>query len=125
MIYLARQGRRVVRLKSGDPTIFGRAGEEIERLEAAGIAVDVVPGVTAGIALAAALGVSLTHRDRAQSVRLITGCARTGDVQEGLDWRGLADARTTAILYMAGRPAGRIAARHHQAGQDGRSDTRE
>jgi uroporphyrin-III C-methyltransferase/precorrin-2 dehydrogenase/sirohydrochlorin ferrochelatase len=75
MVTLARAGKRVVRLKSGDPTIFGRAGEEIARLEAEGIAVDIVPGVTAGIAMAA-LGSSLTHRDHAKSMRLVTGYSR-------------------------------------------------
>lgn len=70
MVTLARAGKRVVRLKSGDPTIFGRAGEEIARLEAEGIAVDIVPGVTAGIAMAAALGSSLSHCDHAKSMRL-------------------------------------------------------
>ncbi|MFN4090754.1 MAG: siroheme synthase CysG [Alphaproteobacteria bacterium] len=111
MVRLARQGWHVVRLKSGDPMIFGRAGEEIARLRATGIPVDVVPGVTAGLSLAAALGVSLTHRDLAQSVRLVTGCARTGELPDDLDWRGLADPRTTSVFYMAGRTAGAIAAR--------------
>jgi uroporphyrin-III C-methyltransferase / precorrin-2 dehydrogenase / sirohydrochlorin ferrochelatase len=78
MVTLARAGKRVVRLKSGDPTIFGRAGEEIARLEAEGIAVDMVPGVTAGIAMAA-LGSSLTHRDHVKSVRLVTGYSRKGE----------------------------------------------
>lgn len=111
MIHLARQGKRVVRLKSGDPMIFGRAGEEIAELRAAGIAVDVVPGITTALALAASLGVSLTHRDCAQSLRLITGHGRNGDLPEGLDWRGLADPRTTLVFYMAGRTAPAIARR--------------
>src|SRR6185295_6062475 len=75
MIKLARQGKRVVRLKSGDPMIFGRAGEEIAELSAAGISVEVVPGITSALALAARLGVSLTHRDLAHSVRFVTGHA--------------------------------------------------
>ena len=69
MLELALQGKNVVRLKSGDPMVFGRAGEEIETLRAGGVPVDVVPGVSAANALAASLGVSLTHRDHAQSVR--------------------------------------------------------
>jgi uroporphyrin-III C-methyltransferase/precorrin-2 dehydrogenase/sirohydrochlorin ferrochelatase len=109
MVRLARQGKHVVRLKSGDPMIFGRAGEEIEKLDAAGISLDVVPGITAGMALAATLGVSLTHRDLAQSVRFVTGCARTGDIPGELDWRGLADGRTSIIFYMAARRACGIA----------------
>lgn len=116
MTRLARQGKHVVRLKSGDPMIFGRAGEEIEHLEKAGIPVDVVPGITAGIALASALGVSLTHRDMAQSVRFVTGCAKTGQLPSRLDWRGLADPHTTAIFYMAGGTAGAIAERLVTAG---------
>jgi uroporphyrin-III C-methyltransferase/precorrin-2 dehydrogenase/sirohydrochlorin ferrochelatase len=111
MTRLALQGKHVVRLKSGDPMIFGRAGEEIEHLERAGVPVDIVPGITAGVALASALGVSLTHRDLAQSVRFVTGCARTGCLPGDLDWRGLADPLTTTIFYMAGGTAGAIAAR--------------
>ena len=111
MIRLARQGKRVVRLKSGDPMIFGRAGEEIAELRDAGISVDVVPGITTALALAASLGVSLTHRDCAQSVRLVTGHGRNGDVPDGLDWRGLADPHTTLVFYMAGRTGPAIARR--------------
>lgn len=116
MTRLALQGKQVVRLKSGDPMIFGRAGEEIEHLENAGIPVDVVPGITAGIALASVLGTSLTHRDMAQSVRFVTGCAKTGQLPSGLDWQGLADPNTTTIFYMAGGTAGVIAERLIAAG---------
>lgn len=111
MIKLARQGKHVVRLKSGDPTIFGRAGEEIAELEAAGIPISVVPGISAGLALAAELGLSLTHRDYAHSVRLVTGHARNGELPEDLDWRGLADGCTTLLFYMSGRTAPAIAMR--------------
>lgn len=103
MLTLAKQGKHVVRLKSGDPMIFGRAGEEIASIEAEGIPVAVVPGITAGLALASRLGVSLTHRDHAQSVRFVTGHSRKGDLPEGLDWQGLADSRTTTVFYMARR----------------------
>jgi uroporphyrin-III C-methyltransferase/precorrin-2 dehydrogenase/sirohydrochlorin ferrochelatase len=116
MARLALQGKHVVRLKSGDPMIFGRAGEEIEHLERSGVAVDVVPGITAGIALASSLGVSLTHREVAQSVRFVTGCAKTGCLPDNLDWRGLADPLTTAIFYMAGGTASAIAARLMEEG---------
>jgi uroporphyrin-III C-methyltransferase/precorrin-2 dehydrogenase/sirohydrochlorin ferrochelatase len=111
MIKLARQGKHVIRLKSGDPMIFGRAGEEIGELDAAGIPVDVVPGITAGAAMAAALGISLTHRAHARSVRFVTGHARSGGLPKGLDWRGLADAETTVVVYMGGRTAQDFAAR--------------
>jgi uroporphyrin-III C-methyltransferase/precorrin-2 dehydrogenase/sirohydrochlorin ferrochelatase len=111
MVKLARAGRRVVRLKSGDPMIFGRAGEEIAVLEAAGIGYDVVPGITAGLAMAAALGISLTHRDHAKSVRFVTGHSKMGGLPEDVDWRAIADRSATTIFYMAGRTAGDIAER--------------
>jgi uroporphyrin-III C-methyltransferase/precorrin-2 dehydrogenase/sirohydrochlorin ferrochelatase len=103
MLNLARQGKHVVRLKSGDPMIFGRAGEEIEMLESHGIAVSVVPGVTAALALASRLGVSLTHRDHAQSVRFVTGHSRQGVLPETLNWQALSDPATTSVYYMSRR----------------------
>lgn len=111
MVELASAGERIVRLKAGDPMVFGRAGEEIDHLRAAGVPVEVVPGISAGIALAAALGATLTHRDAAHSLRFVTGHAKSGELDEDLDWRGLADADTTLIVYMGGRTAGRIATR--------------
>jgi len=111
MVSLARAGRHVVRLKSGDPMIFGRAGEEIAELEKAGLSYDVVPGVTAGIALASALGVSLTHRDHAKSVRFVTGHSRHGGLPRDMDWRSVADMSATTIFYMGGRTAPEISAR--------------
>ena len=111
MIKLARQGKHVVRLKSGDPGIFGRGGEEIAEIENAGIAVDIVPGVTSASAMAARLGISLTHRDHAQSVRFVTGHSRHGGLADNLDWQGLADAATTLLIYMGGRTATAFAAR--------------
>ena len=104
-IELAMQGSHVVRLKSGDPSIFGRAGEEIAECKAAGIPVEIVPGITAAVAMAARLGASLTDRRWAHSVRLITGHATTGALPEGLDWAGIADPETTLVFYMAGRTA--------------------
>lgn len=104
MLKLAKQGRHVVRLKSGDPMIFGRAGEEIEMLESAGVAVSVVPGITSALAAASAAKISLTHRDHAQSVRFVTGHSRKGEVPD-LDWDGLADNKTTLMVYMGGRTA--------------------
>jgi len=111
MVKLARQGKHVVRLKSGDPMIFGRAGEEIELLRKEGIAVSVVPGITAASAMASALGASLTHRDHAHSVRFVTGHSRRGTLPEDLDWRGLADPATTLVVYMGGRTASAFAQR--------------
>jgi uroporphyrin-III C-methyltransferase/precorrin-2 dehydrogenase/sirohydrochlorin ferrochelatase len=103
MLTLAQQGKHVVRLKSGDPMIFGRAGEEIEMLERHGIAVTVVPGITTALALASTLRTSLTHRDHAQSVRFVTGHSRQGTLPRGLDWRALSDPASTSVYYMSRR----------------------
>ncbi|MDP3896857.1 MAG: siroheme synthase CysG [Mesorhizobium sp.] len=111
MVKLAKAGKRVVRLKSGDPMIFGRAGEEIARLEAENIPVDIVPGITSALAMAAALGVSLTHRDHSRSVRFVTGHSRKSDLPDDLDWRALADPSCTTIYYMGARTVGQIADR--------------
>jgi uroporphyrin-III C-methyltransferase / precorrin-2 dehydrogenase / sirohydrochlorin ferrochelatase len=102
----ARLGRRVVRLKGGDPFIFGRGGEELEALEQHGIPFEVVPGVTAAIACGAYAGIPLTHRNHAQSVRFVT--AHSGDSIEGLDWPTLARERQTLALYMGVAGLGRI-----------------
>ncbi|WP_426125982.1 siroheme synthase CysG [Pararhizobium sp. PWRC1-1] len=118
MISLAKAGKHVVRLKSGDPMIFGRAGEEIAHLAKEGIPVDVVPGITAACAMAARLGVSLTHQDHAQAVRLVTGHARSGDLPTNLDWQVLAEQQTTTIFYMGGRTANQIRERLLAAGMD-------
>jgi len=111
MVRLARKGKNVVRLKSGDPMVFGRAGEEIERLQEEGIPVAVVPGITAASAMASELGVSLTHRDHAQSVRFVTGHSRKGDLPDTVDWAGLTDPATTTVFYMGARMSGRISSR--------------
>lgn len=107
----ALAGERVVRLKSGDPTVFGRAGEEIAACKAAGVPVEVVPGVTTAFALAARLGVSLTHRDFARSVRFVTGHSRDGGLPKDIDWPGLADGVTTLVFYMGARVGAEIAER--------------
>ncbi|MDP3309632.1 MAG: uroporphyrinogen-III C-methyltransferase [Polaromonas sp.] len=110
MIMAAREGENVVRLKGGDPFIFGRGGEEVELLQAAGIAVTVINGITAGLAAVTSLGVPLTHRQHAHGVVFVTGHAKPGD--EGTDWRALADtafkAKLTLVIYMGVSGAGRI-----------------
>ncbi len=102
MVTAAREGETVVRLKGGDPFIFGRGGEEVEHLQAAGIRVAVINGITAGLAAVTSLGVPLTHRDHAHGVVFVTGHARPGDA--GPDWAQVAatarDARLTLVIYM-------------------------
>jgi uroporphyrin-III C-methyltransferase / precorrin-2 dehydrogenase / sirohydrochlorin ferrochelatase len=100
MISLATSGKRVVRLKSGDPMIFGRAGEEIAALARAGIPFDVVPGVTAAQGAAASLKVSLTERASARRVQYITGHAKGGRLPADIDLAALADPRATTAVYM-------------------------
>jgi uroporphyrin-III C-methyltransferase len=101
MIAEARRGERVVRLKGGDPFVFGRGGEEAEHLRAAGVEVEVVNGITSGLAAATALGVPWTHRDRARGVMLVTGHARDGGAAPHWPTLGAAAAQgVTLVVYM-------------------------
>ena len=103
MIGLAREGKRVVRLKGGDPMIFGRANEEIEGLRAAGVPVAVVPGVTAALGAAASLRTSLTERSAARRLQFVTAHAKDGRLPQDLDWRALADPGASTAVYMGVR----------------------
>ena len=114
MVMAVREGETVVRLKGGDPFIFGRGGEEVEHLREAGIDCSVVNGITAGLAGLTSLGVPLTHRDHAQGVVFITGHAKAGTdaADHPTDWQALArtahDARLTLVIYMGISGAGAI-----------------
>ncbi len=110
MLMAAREGEIVVRLKGGDPFIFGRGGEEVEHLQRAGIPVQVVNGITSGLAGLTSLGVPLTHRDHAHGVVFVTGHAKPGD--KGTDWEGLSNAahkaKLTLVIYMGISSAAQI-----------------
>jgi uroporphyrin-III C-methyltransferase len=108
LVSLARAGHDVVRLKGGDPLLFGRGGEEALALAKAGITFEVVPGITSAQGTAAALRLPLTHREIASSVRFITGHFRE-DAPLDLDWHGLADPTTTLVVYMGLASIGGIA----------------
>lgn len=101
MVKLAQDGHVVARIKGGDPFVFGRGGEEVETLRAAGIAVEVVSGITAGIGAPAAMGIPVTHRDCSHGVTLVTGHARNdGTTGDGPNWAALAQSGTTLVIYM-------------------------
>jgi uroporphyrin-III C-methyltransferase len=110
ILMAVREGETVVRLKGGDPFVFGRGGEEVEHLQAAGVPVNVVNGITAGLAAVTSLGVPLTHREYAHGVVFITGHPKPGDT--GTDWKALAatahSARLTLVIYMGVSGARRI-----------------
>lgn len=120
LVSQARLGKRVVRLKGGDPFVFGRGGEEVEALKAAGIDVHITPGITAALGCAASAAVPLTHRDHAQSVTFITGHAKSGDSETPLqlDWEALSAAHHTLVIYMGVATAGLISERLIRHGRD-------
>ena len=110
LIRLARQGLRVVRLKGGDPLVFGRGGEEALALAAAGIPFRIVPGISAGIGGTAAAGIPLTHRRLARTATFATGHDSTGELAD-VDWAAMARASEVLVLYMAHRQLGAVAER--------------
>jgi uroporphyrinogen III methyltransferase/synthase len=118
MVKRARAGKSVVRLKGGDPFVFGRGGEEAEALRAAGVDFEVVPGVTAAVGAAAYAGIPLTHREDASAVAFVTGHEDAGKEDSALDWEALARFPGTLVLYMGVRRLEEIAERLIAAGRD-------
>jgi uroporphyrin-III C-methyltransferase / precorrin-2 dehydrogenase / sirohydrochlorin ferrochelatase len=118
MVSLAKAGRRVVRLKGGDPMIFGRADEEITACRAAGIAVEVVPGITTAQGAASRLLVSLTRRGKARRVQYITGHGRDGKLPPDIDWASIADPSVTTVVYMPVKTLPQLVATARKAGLD-------
>lgn len=116
LIASAREGLRVVRLKGGDPFIFGRGGEELEAVRAEGIEVHVVPGISSALGCAASAGVPLTHRDHAQTLTFVTGHAKAGGVPD-LDWQALARPAQTVVVFMGVDTAPAIAEKLIAAGR--------
>ncbi|HYG27638.1 MAG TPA: uroporphyrinogen-III C-methyltransferase [Caulobacteraceae bacterium] len=117
LVAFALEGLTVVRLKGGDPFVFGRGGEELEACRAAGVECHVVPGVTAALAASAGAGAPLTHRGSAQAVTFVTGHAAHGEPD--LDWASLARANQTVVIYMGLTTAALIAERLIGAGREG------
>jgi uroporphyrin-III C-methyltransferase len=113
----ARAGLRVLRLKGGDPFVFGRGGEEALALVAAGLPFRIVPGITSGIGGLAYAGIPVTHRDTNQVVTFVTGHGVTGEIPDGLDWPALAHGSPALVLYMATKHLGAIAERLIAAGR--------
>jgi uroporphyrin-III C-methyltransferase len=115
LVLYAKQKMNVVRLKGGDPFVFGRGGEEAEVLRAQGVEVEVIPGITAGIAVPASLGIPVTHREFARGVTFVTGHTKDGAEP---DWQALARSRTTLVIYMGLRRLATILASLRAAGMD-------
>ena len=118
MISLAKAGRRVVRLKGGDPMIFGRADEEIAACRTAGVAVEIVPGITTAQGAASRLLVSLTRRGEARRVQYLTGHGRDGKLPDDIDWSSIADPAVTTVVYMPTKTLPELVAAAVKAGLD-------
>jgi len=110
LIELARSGKRVLRLKGGDPFMFGRGGEECQNLAGAGIPFRIIPGITAGVGGLAYAGIPATHRDTNHSVLFLTGHDATGHMPASVDWQAVARASPVIVMYMAVKHLGEIAA---------------
>jgi uroporphyrin-III C-methyltransferase len=119
LIDLAKAGKRVLRLKGGDPFMFGRGGEEAGALARAGVKFRIVPGISSGLGGLAYAGIPVTHRDTNQSVIFLTGHDDTGAVPQGVDWNAVANAAPVIVMFMAVKHLGSIAEKLMAAGRDG------
>lgn len=119
LIEKAREGKTVVRLKGGDPFVFGRGGEELQVLRKAGVAVEVVPGITSGIAVPENAGIAVTHRDFASSVTFVTGHESPDKEVSAVDWDWLAKCPGTIVIYMGVKQIAHIAASLLNGGMSG------
>jgi uroporphyrin-III C-methyltransferase len=119
LVELARAGRRVLRLKGGDPFVFGRGGEEAQTLVQHGVPVRIIPGVSAGIGGLAYAGIPVTHRDVNQSVTFVTGHDQSGQAPSSLDWQAISRGSQVIVIYMGMKHIGPIAARLRAAGRPG------
>ncbi|WP_167737589.1 siroheme synthase CysG [Sphingomonas parva] len=118
IVELALAGETVVRLKGGDPLIFGRATEEIDACKAAGVPVSIVPGISAAQGMAASLGLSLTERRRSRRIQFVTGHGADGRLPSDIDWGAMADRKATTILYMPRKTLGEFARKALAKGLD-------
>ncbi len=110
LVALAREGRRVLRLKGGDPFVFGRGGEEAQTLVQHGIPIRIIPGITAGVGGLAYAGIPVTHRDVNQSVTFVTGHDQSGNTPSALDWAAIAKGSQVIVIYMGMKHIARISA---------------
>lgn len=118
LIDWAREGKKVLRLKGGDPFVFGRGGEESETLAKAGVKFRIVPGITSGIGGLAYAGIPVTHRDTNQAIIFLTGHDETGEVPHAVDWQAIATAAPVIVMYMAVKHLGSISEKLVAAGRD-------
>ena len=118
LIDWAREGKKVLRLKGGDPFVFGRGGEESETLAKAGVKFRIVPGITSGIGGLAYAGIPVTHRDTNQAIIFLTGHDETGEVPHAVDWQAIATAAPVIVMYMAVKHMGSISDKLMSAGRD-------
>ena len=119
LVDLARAGRRVLRLKGGDPFVFGRGGEEAQTLVQHGVPIRIIPGISAGIGGLAYAGIPVTHRDVNQSVTFVTGHDQSGQTPSSLDWEGIARGSQVIVIYMGIKHMARIASALMDAGRPG------